>query len=121
MLIFCNKIGKSIQKYSMGLNQTKMDEEKTNKNLAKFACEKCGFITSNKFNYNTHLLTAKHKKTNFGLANPANLAIQEKECSGKFACKCGKKISTRVKLDKTQEEVQWFALRTGSNSETNKR
>ena len=87
-----------------------MDEEKTNKNLAKFACEKCGFITNNKFNYNTHLLTAKHKKTNFGLANPANPAIQEKECSGKIACKCGKKYLHSSSLTKHKKKCSGLPL-----------
>ena len=87
-----------------------MDEEKTNKNLAKFACEKCDFITNNKFNYKTHLLTAKHKKTNFGLANPANPAIQEKECSGKFACKCGKKYLHSSSLTKHKKKCSGLPL-----------
>ena len=80
-----------------------MDEQTTKSNLAKFACDKCGFITNNKCNYNTHLLTLKHKKTNFGLANLANLAnlaIQEKECSSKFLCKCGKKYLHASSLTK---------------------
>jgi hypothetical protein len=77
-----------------------MDEQTTNKNLAKFACEKCQYITNNKFNYNLHLLTLKHKRTNFGLANLANLANQDPECSSKFSCKCGKKYLHASSLSK---------------------
>ena len=77
-----------------------MDEQTTKSNLAKFACEKCQYITNNKFNYNVHLLTLKHKRTNFGLANLANLANQDPECSSKFSCKCGKKYLHASSLTK---------------------
>ena len=33
------------------------------KTQAKFVCEKCTFVTSNKFDYNKHLLTLKHENT----------------------------------------------------------
>jgi len=87
-----------------------MDEQTTNKNLAKFACEKCQYITNNKFNYNLHLLTLKHKRTNFGLANLANLANQDPECSSKFSCKCGKKYLHASSLSKHKKKCNGLSL-----------
>ena len=37
--------------------------EKTQKTPTKFYCKKCDFLTSNKKDFNRHLLTRKHKKT----------------------------------------------------------
>ena len=39
---------------------------KNQPNPAKFICEKCGFITNKKSNYDEHLLTPKHKKDTNG-------------------------------------------------------
>ena len=39
------------------------DNEKTPKNPKKFNCKKCDFLSSNRKDFNRHLLTAKHKKT----------------------------------------------------------
>ena len=53
--------------------------------VAKFICEKCEYITSNKFDYNKHLLTAKHindKNDNEISQNLAKIA--------KTTCICGK-------------------------------
>jgi len=77
-----------------------MDEQTTKSNPVRFKCDKCQYITNNKFNYNEHLLTLKHKRTNIGLANPANPANQDPECSSKFSCKCGKKYLHASSLSK---------------------
>ena len=41
----------------------KNGNEKTQKTPIKFYCKKCDFLTSNKKDFNRHLLTRKHKKT----------------------------------------------------------
>ena len=41
----------------------KNGNQKTQKTPIKFYCKKCDFLTSNKKDYNRHLLTRKHKKT----------------------------------------------------------
>ena len=41
----------------------KNGNEKTQKTPTKFYCKKCDFLTSNKKDFNRHLLTRKHKKT----------------------------------------------------------
>ena len=38
-----------------------MNYKKNAKNVTKYICEKCDFKSSNKTDYNRHLLTAKHK------------------------------------------------------------
>jgi len=37
--------------------------EKSQKKKVKYVCEKCDFISSNRKDYNKHVLTRKHKKT----------------------------------------------------------
>jgi len=41
----------------------KNDNEKTQKTPTKYYCKKCDFLSSNKKDFNRHLLTRKHKKT----------------------------------------------------------
>ena len=53
-----------------------------------YICEKCNFITSKKSNYNSHILTAKHKRTTTGLQKEA-IAL---------TCECGKLYSCRQNL-----------------------
>ena len=43
--------------------------KKQSKNSTEFSCEKCNYVTVRKNNYAAHLLTAKHKRTNFGPPN----------------------------------------------------
>jgi hypothetical protein len=59
------------------------------KNAKKYECEKCNFVTSNKCNYTTHLLTAKHLSLTDVNKNNANV----------FKCDCCcKKYKSRVGL-----------------------
>ena len=53
------------------------------KKCKNFSCESCSFITENKYNYNTHLLTAKHKM----MTNDDNQ--NAKKCKTIFECNCG--------------------------------
>ena len=41
----------------------KNDNEKTQKTPTKYYCKKCDFLSSNRKDFNRHLLTRKHKKT----------------------------------------------------------
>ena len=41
----------------------KNDNEKTQKTPTKYYCKKCDFLSSNKKDFNRHILTRKHKKT----------------------------------------------------------
>jgi len=55
-----------------------------------FFCEKCNFTTSNKYNYEKHLLTPKH----FRRQNTTK-KMQEKEI---YVCECGKSYLHRTSL-----------------------
>ena len=59
------------------------------KNAKKYDCDICDFRTSNKCNYNKHLLTAKHQ----------SLTFVNKNNSEEFVCdKCSKNYKSRVGL-----------------------
>ena len=65
-----------------------------NKNVAKnsgYSCEGCGFITSNKTDYNRHCATAKHLAANERLTKKR---LQE------FQCECGKNYKFQSSLCK---------------------
>jgi hypothetical protein len=59
-----------------------MANEKTQKNPIYFCCENCDFNTSNKKDYNRHILTAKHKRLT--TTNENTLFTQT------YSCTCGK-------------------------------
>jgi len=54
----------------------------------KFNCDKCAFITSNKKDYNRHLITAKHKTTTNDM-EISNLPLKNPLCEISV-CYCGK-------------------------------
>jgi hypothetical protein len=64
-----------------------MDLTKTN---LKYICEKCDFKSSNKKDYNKHLLTLKHQKT--------TLTETENCVKRSYDCICGKTYSHRQSL-----------------------
>ena len=74
-----------------------MTEIPAQKNAKLFVCKDCDFKSSNKYNYNKHLLTRKHKivtnKPEIVTENLQNLA-KNKE----FACICGKEYKHRQNL-----------------------
>ena len=43
-----------------------LEDKKMLENAKKFKCEYCNFICSKLSNYNTHILTSKHKRIRFG-------------------------------------------------------
>ena len=61
------------------------------KTQAKFACKKCSFATSNKFDFNKHLLTLKHENTT--KYNEKGTKIPKI-----FECECGKSYPYRASL-----------------------
>ena len=69
-----------------------MTYEKNAKKCIDLRCEKCNFATSNKFNYNKHLLSLKHKRLT------DDLQKDTKNCQTIFECVCGKKYVHRQSL-----------------------
>ena len=62
-----------------------------------FVCEMCNFYTSNKYNFNKHLLTSKHKNTiKYNIYTTENAKLIE-PCI-KYNCECGKSYPYRSSL-----------------------
>ena len=59
-----------------------------------FYCECCQFKSNNKKDYNKHLTTSKHKKTQYG----SNMAVLENPKIPNFGCDCGKNFITHSGL-----------------------
>ena len=67
----------------------------------KYICESCNFITSNKFNFDKHLNTAKHKNTTNTTKSCNNSVIESKldlNFKHEFQCECGKIYPYRASL-----------------------
>ena len=71
-----------------------MITEKPEKTEKKYGCEVCNYFTSNKTDYERHLLTDKHKKRN--LEDTSLTDVTAKIVN--FSCKCGKEYKSRQGL-----------------------
>ena len=61
-----------------------------------FVCKVCDFKTYNKYNYNKHILTLKHKKLSNSDTIVTNSDINgDKSPINNFECICGKKYKYR--------------------------
>jgi len=64
-------------------------QQKFSENSApKFCCKICDYTTYKKYNYDTHLLSAKHKRVTNGYTQETNSAAIQQDT--KFNCICGK-------------------------------
>jgi hypothetical protein len=73
-----------------------MATEKTQKNSTKYICKTCDFISSNKNDYNRHLLTVKHSRNQN--ATFSNTELLKKE-TNIFLCEnCNKEYNDRTGL-----------------------
>jgi hypothetical protein len=80
-----------------------MTTEKSPKSPKYYYCEKCEYGTSNKKDYNKHLMTLKHEKSqNYNKNNKKNNKSpklhEDPEKYNFFACECGKKYPYRASL-----------------------
>lgn len=94
-----------------------------------FCCKLCDYNTSKRFNYNQHLLSAKHKKAENGTNSVKNKPTSSMQLTDHKCIKCGQQYSTRSGLwkhsakcsqkDNTQllidiikknEDVKWFLM-----------
>ena len=69
---------------------------KTQKN-AKYCCEKCQFVSDNKYDYSRHLMTSKHKLSTLS-TDYASFSTEMNIEDGKHLCTCGKKYKDRTGL-----------------------
>ena len=84
-----------------------MAYNKMPKNAEKYVCEKCDFKCSKRSNYNSHLLTTKHKQAYNGLQTayskmPSCETIDEKL----YDCACGMVYNHRQSLYRHQKKCQ---------------
>lgn len=75
-----------------------MDDKIFQKNSPKYSCNICNFITSNKNNFNTHLLTAKHIRMTNELQKNANKLQNNLKNANLLYCDCGKGYKFRQGL-----------------------
>jgi hypothetical protein len=68
------------------------------KNPQKFLCKKCHYSTSNKKDYNKHILTLKHKNNVKILPNTDELSQKIPQTLNTFVCDCGRHYKHRQSL-----------------------
>ena len=83
------------------------------KNAKKYDCQICAFITSNKSNYDKHLLTAKHRNlTDSNVKNADKLSCSI--CCKKYNSRAGLWCHTK-KCGKKSETDESFSINTNAN------
>ena len=93
-----------------------MADEKTPKIPKKYVCEVCAFTSSNKKDYNKHLLTDKHK-TNMNADKCLQITPENtSENCDKFVCMCGKSYKHRQSLFRHQTKCNYKPETTNNNS-----
>jgi len=76
-----------------------LEQHMNSKNANSFHCEVCNFKCSKQSNYNTHILTAKHKnRINRTEIMPNNAESNTRNDSIQYVCECGKTYSARNSL-----------------------
>jgi len=63
-----------------------------------YACELCKFITTNKKDYNRHVLTPKHATAMFNDANISKTPKKTQDASNAYLCICGKEYKHQSSL-----------------------
>jgi len=76
---------------------TTNSQKKMQKNAINFCCKFCDFNTSNKFNFDKHLLTLKHRNTTKYVKNTTFLQ-ENARLEEQFTCQCGKTYPYRGSL-----------------------
>ena len=82
-------------------------QENKKKNAKNFYCKFCDFGTSNKYNYDKHLMTAKHKHTTKYNENTTKLQENAKPCM-QFICDCGKQYPYRASLHNHKKKCNYI-------------
>jgi hypothetical protein len=82
---------------------------KSQKIAKKFCCEKCNYICSNKFDYNKHILTTKHKM----ITDDNN---KSQKIAKAYICECGKSYKFASGLSR-HKKICSFNNETDKNAE----
>jgi hypothetical protein len=72
------------------ITKKKEIKNKEYKVATKYFCISCNYTCSNKFNFDKHLATLKHKKTEMIINDNELSILDNKSPATKFACLCGK-------------------------------
>ena len=95
--------------------------EKSEKIRKDFICRKCNYVTSDKKDFNKHLLTSKHKNNTFVDISFTNLE-KKSEKSEKyeniklFPCKCGKNYKSRQGLYVHKKKCTFIELNNNNEN-----
>jgi len=81
-------------------------QEKKEKMQKKFCCKPCDFTTSNKYNYDKHLLTSKHLNTTKYNENTTFLQETAKSIEH-YGCQCGKIYPYRASLHNHKKKCSY--------------
>lgn len=78
----------------------------------KYICEHCDFICNNKYNYNQHISTAKHKKmimaNTFASQKAGKCIFMPHGNQTQYICFCGKEYKHRSSLSKHKKTCKYF-------------
>jgi len=91
-----------------------METKKSPKIPKKYICKSCDYLTSNKKDFNKHLLTAKHQK----MSNGTNLEIMEIYKSQMLVCICEKEFLTKSGLWKHKQTCNYNSLISNTKTDS---
>lgn len=86
--------------------------EKSQKIAKRFSCKNCNYITSNKYDYDKHILTRKHK-----MLTETNEISQEIIQERNYECLCGKKYKHSSSLCKHRKTCSYIHENTSEMNE----
>lgn len=79
-----------------------------------FQCDECNYTTRNKYDWNKHILTNKHKKNVSCIGNNINSKLLiEKQ---KFTCECGKVYKYYSGLSRHKQKCCYFVSNEGNTN-----
>tara|TARA_B100001093_G_C26745679_1_gene978742 strand:- start:142 stop:1110 length:969 start_codon:yes stop_codon:yes gene_type:complete len=89
-------------------------QDRQEKNAKNFCCIPCAFYTSNKYNFEKHLLTSKHKNTtNY---NKNTTILQENaKIENQYICECGKIYPYRASLYNHKKKCKYILEKKEKN------
>ena len=93
-------------------------QKKCKKNALKFYCEICSFGCSNKYNWNKHLSTTKHKNGNKMVTNGQKMVTSHSSCSVVHVCPdCKKSYRYRSGLSRHRKKCSVKTTKNLLNSQ----